>query len=253
VSQYKSEQKVEILGVKIDKIDYQSALAIAKKLIDGGGKHYVVTPNPEFIVLAQKDLQFKEILNKADLSIPDGIGLVWLSRMLGEGLRERVTGADLLEGLAGLAEEHGFNLFLLGAKEGIAGKAANVLKKRYPKLTIAGNYAGDADPQGDRETLVTLQDKKIDVLAVAYGPPKQEKWIVRNLPFLNVKLAIGVGGALDYIIGEKQRAPVIIRRMGLEWLFRLILEPSRLKRQLTIPVFTYLLLKDRLRSLINSH
>ena len=250
ILQNKARQIIEILGVKIDKIDYQSALVTAKKLIDGGGKHYVVTPNPEFIVLAQKDLQFKEILNRADLSVPDGIGLVWLSRIFARGLPERVAGVDLLEGMAALAEEHGFNLFLLGAKEGVSGKAADVLKKRYPKLTIAGTYAGDSSPKADNEVVSVIGNEKIDILAVAYGSVKQEKWIARNLPRLNVKLAFGVGGALDYISREKKRAPVVIRRIGLEWFFRLLREPRRFKRQLTIPTFTYLLLKDRLKSLI---
>ena len=238
------------MGVKVDKIDYQSALVTAKKLIDGSGKHYIITPNPEFIVLAQKDTQFREILNKADLSVPDGIGLVWLSRIFAGGLPERVTGVDLLEGLAALAEEHGFSLFLLGAKEGVAGKAAEVLKKRFPRLKIAGTYAGDSSSKADNEVVSVIGNEKIDILAVAYGPVKQEKWIARNLPRLDIKLAIGVGGALDYISREKKRAPVIIRQIGLEWFFRLIREPWRLKRQLAIPTFTYLLLKDRLKSLI---
>jgi len=237
---------MEILGVRIDNIDFPQALEKAKKLIEGKEKHYIVTPNPEFIVLAQKDAEFRKILNSASLSIPDGIGLVWAAKILRKNLPERVTGVDLLEGLAALAAEHGFNIFLLGGKEGVAAKAAEVLKTRYPKLEIAGIYGGKAEPEFDALTRSHLVSKKIDILAVAYGPPRQEKWIARNLPYIDVKLAIGVGGALDYISGEKSRAPGWVRGIGLEWFHRLISEPSRWRRQLNLPYFAYLVFRKRL-------
>lgn len=238
---------MEILGVKVDKATYEEALQKAKRLIDGGGKHYIVTPNPEFIVLAQKDAEFRKILNSASLSIPDGIGLVWAAKILRKNLPERVTGVDLLEGLAALAAEHGFNIFLLGGKEGVAAKAADVLKIRYPKLEIAGIYGGKAEPEFDALTRSHLVSKKIDILAVAYGPPRQEKWIARNLPYIDVKLAIGVGGALDYISGQKKRAPRFVQKIGLEWFYRLISEPRRLKRQLSLPYFALLVFKNRFK------
>ena len=136
-------------------------------------------------------------------------------------------------------------MFLLGAAEGVADKAAEVLKEKHPKLKIAGTYSGSADSEFDDETNKAIGNKKIDILAVAHGAPKQEKWIARNLPRLNVKLAIGVGGALDYISGEKKRAPVFIQKIGLEWAFRLISEPSRFKRQLALPYFVYLVFKEK--------
>jgi N-acetylglucosaminyldiphosphoundecaprenol N-acetyl-beta-D-mannosaminyltransferase len=238
---------MEILGVRIDKITYQEALEVAKKLLVGKGKHYIVTPNPEIIVKATKDAQFRKVLNKADLSVPDGMGLVWMAKLTGKDVKERVAGTDLLLGLAILAEEHGFNMFLLGAGEGVAKKASEALKKEYPKLEIVGACSGDADSRFDKETRGKISNKEIDILAVAYGAPKQEKWIERNLPKLNVKLAIGVGGAFDYISGEKARAPVWVQKIGLEWAFRLVNEPRRLKRQLALPHFVYLVLKERFR------
>lgn len=239
----KQNQTFHMLGVKIDRVSYQSTLEAAKELIESPGKHYIVTPNPEIIVAATKDEEFAAILNKADVSVPDGMGLVWLAKLTGRKVRERVSGVDLLEGLAALAEEHGFNMFLLGAPEGVAGKAAEVLKEKHSKLKIAGTYSGSAASEFDDETNKAIGNKKIDILAVAYGAQKQEKWIARNLPHLNVKLAIGVGGALDYISGEKKRAPGFIQKIGLEWAFRLISEPSRFKRQLALPYFVYLVLK----------
>lgn len=239
--------KVEILGVKVNGHTYQEALQEARRLVESEGKHYIVTPNPEMIVMAQKDLKFKDILNSADLSIPDGAGLVWLARYLGKVLPERVAGVDFLEGLAALGEEHGFSLFLLGGGSGVAERAAQVLKGRYPKLNVAGTFSGRADVGFDKKTKLELKDKKIDILAVSYGAPKQEKWITRNLPHLNVKLAIGVGGALDYISGAKRRAPTWVQKANLEWLFRLVTQPTRFKRQLALPAFIYLVLKEKLK------
>ncbi|MDP2721107.1 MAG: WecB/TagA/CpsF family glycosyltransferase [bacterium] len=236
---------MKILGVKIDQITYQEALERAKAMIDAGGSHYVVTPNPEIIVRANREPQLRKILNNADLSVPDGMGLVMLGRLTGRPIPERVTGVDLLDGLAALATEGGFDIFLLGAGEGVAERAASKLKLKYPGLRVTGTYSGDPDPKFDKQTRRILESKKIDILAVAYGAPKQEKWIARNLPYLNLKLAIGVGGALDYISGERKRAPTWLQKAGLEWLFRLLKEPRRVSRQLALPYFVYLVLKER--------
>jgi N-acetylglucosaminyldiphosphoundecaprenol N-acetyl-beta-D-mannosaminyltransferase len=239
-------QQTTVLGVKIDKVGFQQALEISKNLIESPGKHYIVTPNPEIITAASKDAEFRRILNKADLSIPDGMGLVWIAKVLGDNIPKRVTGVDLLEAIAGLAEEHGFTLFLLGGDPNIAEKAAKALINCYPKLKIAGTFAGRAGVEGDQEILKIIGNKQIDILAVAYGPGKQEKWIARNLPRLNVKLAIAVGGALDFISGEKARAPKIVQKIGLEWVFRLMREPWRIKRQLALPVFAFRFFIERL-------
>ena len=231
----------------MDNITYGEALERAKELIEKEGKHYIVTPNPEIVVQAQKDPEFKKILNSADLSIPDGIGLVLLSKVGSEKLSERVTGVDFLDGLSALAENFGFSIYLLGGKQGVAEEAAEELRKRYPKLKIAGTSVGNPDPKFDKETRKPLTDKKIDILAVAYGSPKQEKWIARNLRYLNVKLAIGVGGAFDFISGNKRRAPVWMQTVGLEWVFRLLNEPRRAKRQLALPYFVYLVIREKLK------
>ena len=237
--------KLNILGVKVDPITYQEALEQAKKMIDSGKKHYVVTPNPEMIVAAQNDSEFKEILNNADLSIADGVGLIKLARMSGKHFPQRISGVDFVQGLAGMAEEFGFSMFFLGGKAGVAKNAGDNLKKLFPKLKIVGSYSGNAQKDGDNDTIVTLKKEEIDILVVAFGHVKQEKWIKRNLPNLDVKLAIGVGGALDYISGSKRRAPIFIQKANLEWLYRLVSEPWRVKRQLSLPKFVYLMLKEK--------
>jgi len=238
---------MKLLDVKIDNLSYQEALEKSKKLLDSSGKHYIVTPNPEIVVVAQRDSEFKKILNEADLSIPDGIGVVLASSLIGERLKERVTGVDFLQGLAGLSAEHELTLFLLGAGEGVAERAGQVLKTTYPRLKITGTYSGSPLKEFDNFIRSELTGKKIDILVVAYGAPAQEKWISRNLPYLNVKLAIGVGGALDYLSGQKSRAPKLIQKVGLEWLFRLVREPSRFQRQLTLPRFVYLVLREKFK------
>lgn len=240
--------RVNILGVEIDKLNFEQSLFKARELIEAQGRHYIVTPNPEIVIAATRDEAFKEILNKADLAIPDGIGIVWLSKIFGENIPERITGVDLLERLIKLASNHDYTVFLLGGKSGVAEKAAVVLKALYPNLKIIGTFEGDAGSQGDREVHKKLKGIQIDILAVAYGPGKQERWIARNLPLLNVKLAIGVGGAFDLISGNKKRAPILLQKLGLEWVFRLIQEPGRLKRQLSIPIFVYLFVIEKLKN-----
>lgn len=247
-----SVKSTKILGVKIDKVRFVEAVEKAKQLIKSGNKSYIVTPNPEIIVAAQKDNEFKNILNKSSLSIADGMGLVWLSKLFRNGIPERVTGIDLLEALMEEAEKNNFSVFLLGGNQGVAEKAAQSLKSRYPDLKIVGTFAGSGGKEGDREVLRKIGQSQIDILAVGYGPVKQEKWIDRNLQKLNVKLAIGVGGSLDFISGYKKRAPVWIQKAGFEWLFRLILEPWRWKRQLALPGFVCLFLVEKLVKLVKA-
>ena len=241
-----SHKSILILGVRVDKITFKESLALSKRLIKSKGRHYIVTPNPEIIVAARKDSHYRDILNGSDLSIPDGIGLVVISNILGYALPERVTGIDLLEALVRESEKEGFNLFLLGGGVGVAEISARVLKERYPKLKIVGTFGGVATKKGDEETLNKIGKQQIDVLVVAYGPGKQEKWINRNLGKLDVRLAIGVGGALDFISGKKSRAPKFIQRIGMEWVFRLLKEPWRLKRQLALPIFAYLFFIEKM-------
>lgn len=198
---------------------------------------HVCTVNPEFVMIAQRDVNFFNILNRADLCIPDGVGLLWAARWLGRRLPQRVTGSDGLPLIAERAAKAGWRLYLLGAAPGVAEKAADVLRGRYPGLQIAGTYAGSPAPDEEDAIVQRVNASGADLLFVAYGAPEQDKWIARNLPRLQVKMAMGVGGAFDFIAGLVPRAPLWMRRLGLEWLYRLYLQPSRIGRMTRLPRF----------------
>ncbi|MCL4459933.1 MAG: WecB/TagA/CpsF family glycosyltransferase [Chloroflexi bacterium] len=245
-------KSIEILGVRIDDITYAEAIAIIGDFIRSGQPHQVVTPNPEFIMAARKDGQFKEILNGAALAIPDGGGLLLAARILNQGLREQVRGTDLIYNLAELAAREGYSFFLLGATPGVAEKAALSLQRSYPGLRIAGTYAGAPDPHYDEEIVRIIRGAGlVDILLVAYGAPAQDKWIARNLAKLQVPVVIGVGGVFDYLSGTVKRAPLWMRQAGLEWLYRLIKQPWRWRRQLALPMFILTVLQTRLRSTVH--
>lgn len=231
--------KVDILGIKVDAIFMDEALGIVEKWLAGKGKHYIVTPNPEFVMAAQKDGDFKKILNNADLAIPDGAGL-----KLASDLKSIIPGVDFLERLCRLASEKGFTVGFLGGKDGVAKEAAECLQKKYANLKITLVADGpQVDNQGEEINGVDLGIKSfpnLDLLFVGFGQVKQEKWIVKNLPDISVKVAMGVGGAFDYLSGRVPRAPLWMRNLGLEWLFRLINQPWRIKRQLALLKFVWM-------------
>lgn len=228
--------KIDILGIKVDRVNLPQALKRVEDFLGDEKKHFIVTPNPEIVVLAQKDYQFRQILNKADLAIPDGTGLIWASKILGSSLPERVTGVDLMEKTCQLAEKKGFTVGLLGGKGDTAEKTARVLETKFPKLRLR------VFKENDRIVL------KTDILFVAFGAPKQEKWITKNLVKTPVKVAMGVGGAFELIAGKQKRAPKFIQNSGFEWLWRLITQPWRIKRQLALPFFVFLVLKQKFLS-----
>jgi N-acetylglucosaminyldiphosphoundecaprenol N-acetyl-beta-D-mannosaminyltransferase len=233
---------VDILGVRVDDVTHAEALARCTTLVADPEPRYVVTPNPEFVVLARHDPEFRAILNRSDLSIPDGGGLLLAARLFGTPLREQVRGTDLAYLLIEEAVRRDWRLFLLGAAPGVAEEAARRLTLRYHGLRIAGTFAGRSGPDGDDDTRRAIERAgRCDVLFVAYGARRQERWIDRNLPQLDVGLAMGVGGVLDFMSGRVRRAPYVVRRAGVDWAWRLALQPSRFQRQATtIPVFLWL-------------
>lgn len=233
-----------ILGVGIDNLTPTEAVQSIDALVQSGKPHQVVTVNPEFLVMAQSNKEFRRILNAAPVSLADGVGLLWAARITGSPLKGRVTGVDTVLSLAGLAAEKGYRVFLLGAKEGIARSAGQRLQERWPGLCIAGTYAGSPAPEEDESIVARVQAARPHLLFVAYGAPQQEFWIDRNLHRLQVTVAMGVGGAFDYISGATRRAPSALRRLGLEWLFRLIQEPWRWRRMLRLPLFVALVLRS---------
>lgn len=219
-------QTVQIMGVKVDAVTLDEALNTAKSMLKGPGG-YITTPNPEMILLAQKDAEFKQILNNSALAIPDGAGIIWAARKLGADIKERVTGTDFLLDLGKIAKEKGKKMALIGGNRGIATKAA-------AKLGAKGFDCGEIDGKNIQIPEKLLNEINIfapEIIAVGLGQGKQEKFIVKLLSIVpSLKIAIGVGGALDYISGTKHRAPEWMRQNGLEWLWRAVQEPRRIPR-----------------------
>jgi N-acetylglucosaminyldiphosphoundecaprenol N-acetyl-beta-D-mannosaminyltransferase len=213
-------------------------LVFAQQFMTEPGLHQIATTNPEFVMRAQQDAAFRQVLWQADLCIPDGVGLLIAAQWLGRPLPQRVPGSELVYHLAELAAENRWRLFLLGAAEGVAEAAAVILQQQYPGLIIAGTYAGSPDPSENAAIVRRINDSQADMLFVAYGAPRQDKWIARNKESLTaVRLAMGVGGSLDFITGRAVRAPRWLQNLGLEWFYRLIREPWRWRRMLALPRF----------------
>jgi exopolysaccharide biosynthesis WecB/TagA/CpsF family protein len=233
-------RRIRVLGLPVDAITYERWLDLIGEWIverPNGPPRHVCTINPEFIMIARGDPNFYNILNRADLCVPDGVGLLWAAKHLGHPLPERVTGSDGVPKIAERAALEGWRLFLLGAAPGVADKAAEVLQMRYPGLKIVGTYSGSPAPYEEDEIVEQVNASGADILFVAYGAPVQDKWIARNLPRLRPSMAMGVGGSLDFIAGIVPRAPLWMQRTGLEWLFRLYLQPRRIVRMMRLPRF----------------
>ncbi|OGZ34688.1 MAG: hypothetical protein A2Y98_02735 [Candidatus Portnoybacteria bacterium RBG_19FT_COMBO_36_7] len=237
-----------LIGVRIDNVTIEEAFEKIRNFLSDGRQHQIVTVNPEFIVRAQKDDEFKRILNEANLVIPDGMGIIWASRILREPLKERVAGVDLIKKFkvqssrpprkrerCGQAK---FKVFLLGGRNGVAEKLA-------AQWSDVVGFSEDTD-----NALVSINQCQPDILLVALGAPKQEKWISENLKKIpSVKLAIGVGGAFDMMAGKVKRAPKLIQEMGMEWLWRLILQPWRAGRIFNaVIIFTFLILREKIKA-----
>ncbi len=229
-------KETHILGVKINSVTMDDAIGFSEDFFNGG-VHSVFTPNPEIIMLAQKDKRLKEILNSADLTLADGIGVVIASRLLRNPLPERVAGFDFVCRLF----DSGRSFYLFGAKPGIAEEAAKRLRERGVK--VVGTHHGYFEDDG--EIIADINEKKPDILLVCLGAPKQEKWIADNKDKLSVSLCLGVGGTLDVLSGNAKRAPLFFQKCGLEWLYRAVCQPSRLFRLAALPRFLIYVLRSK--------
>ena len=230
--------QVQILDIPVDAVTYDDWMALVAEWVNQGKRCYhVCTTNPEFLMIAQQDVNFRNILQRADLRIADGVGLLWAAKRQGVTLPQRVTGSDGIYVICEQASKLGWKLFFLGASEGIAEQAAERLRVQYPKLQVVGTYAGSPSADEEDEIVERINRSGADILLVAYGAPKQDKWIARNLPRLQTKMAMGVGGTFDFVVGKVPRAPQWMRRMGVEWLYRLIRQPWRIMRMTRLPRF----------------
>jgi N-acetylglucosaminyldiphosphoundecaprenol N-acetyl-beta-D-mannosaminyltransferase len=236
---------IHLLGVPVHQLTTAEALGQVVRFMTEPRLHQLATVNPEFVMTAQQDAQFHQILNQADLCLADGVGLILASRWRGQPLPERIAGSEFVYHLAQLAARERWRLFLLGAAPGVAEEAAAIFQSRYPGLTIAGTYAGSPDPSENDAIVQRVNESQADILFVAYGAPKQDKWIARNRNSLTtVRVAMGVGGSLDFITGRSIRAPRWLQRAGLEWLHRLYHEPWRWRRMLALPRFVLAVLAE---------
>jgi N-acetylglucosaminyldiphosphoundecaprenol N-acetyl-beta-D-mannosaminyltransferase len=238
--------RVDVLGVGFDRVHLAGATERILRRLDAGERTFVITANPEFVMLARRDAAVARIARDAQLVVADGSGVVAASRMLGDGL-PRVPGRLLVDALVPhLAQRHS-PIFFLGAAPGVAERAAAELRRRAPGLAVAGVHAGSAEPEHDAVAIARVRESGAQVLFVAYGMPKQEQWIARNLPALpGVRVAMGVGGVFDQLAGVQKVPPDALHAIGLEWLWRLAREPRRWRRQRVLPLFALLVLRKRL-------
>ena len=226
--------KINVLGVDFDQVTLPQAVEVGSVLLRSAGFSYVVTPNPEFVLMAEQDEAFRTVLNGARLTIPDGIGVVYASRILGTPLVSRVPGIDFASGMLAVLNEMGGRLFLLGAKPTVAETAGNKLSEQYPNIVICGTHDGYF--KDDAPVVEEIAKTCPDMIFVCLGAPRQEKWLAEFGPQTGAKLGIGLGGALDVFAGNVERAPEVWQKMGLEWAYRLTKEPSRIGRMARLPL-----------------
>ena len=227
--------RTDVLGVAFDNVTMDEAVDWALAMLEEDGPHLVVTPNPEIVQRAAKDPEFAGILSKADLVIPDGIGVVYAAKILGRPLKGRVPGIDFASALLERAAGTGRRLFLLGAAPGVAEQAAVNLRAAYPGLAVCGTHDGYFKEDGP--VVEEIRAAGADVVFVCLGFPRQEYWMAQHGPATGAGLLVGLGGSLDVFAGQVKRAPEGFQKLGLEWLYRLLTQPSRIGRMAKLPLF----------------
>ena len=237
--------KIDVMGLKFDSMTMDEALSRAEALLRGDKAAYVVTPNAEIAYEALHDGQLREMLNGADLMLPDGAGVVLASKLLRTPVTQKVAGVDFAAGLLGILERNGQSLYLLGGKPGIGELAAQKMLEAHPQLRIAG--IADGYFQDEAPVIAKINASGADALFVCLGAPKQERFMVQHQQELHVHLMAGLGGSLDAFAGTVQRAPAWMIRLNLEWLYRLIREPKRFRRMLRLPKYLWAVMLKRIR------
>lgn len=242
------KRQANILGCRVDLVSLNQALEEIKTLLrDKKPSAQIITINAEIVYEANRDSKLKAVINDAHMVTPDGIGVVWAAGQLGYKPQGRVTGIELLEAVCREGAKQGWKLFFFGSAPGVAEQAAVNLGKKYPGLKIVGNINGYFGPQDTADIIAAIKERAPDILLVGLGAPRQEYWINDYKEQLQIPVCIGIGGSFDVIAGNKKRAPAFMIKLNLEWLYRLISEPSRIKRQLALPKFVLLILKEKYR------
>ncbi len=232
-----NSERFYVGGIPIDRVTLNDAVRKIETFILSGGPHIVVTPDSLAILTAQKDKIYKKILCNADLVTPDGSGLLFASKLFGSPIKERVTGIDLINKLLQIGEKKGYKFYFLGAKTGRADEAKENILKKYPNIDIVGVHHGYIEGKEEEIVIQDIKRKKPDILLVGMGVPKQERWIYRHMNELGVPVSIGVGGSFDVLSGKIPRAPGWMQKCGIEWVYRTLREPKRIKRIAKIPYF----------------
>ena len=239
-------RRIEILGVPVDAVGMADTLAFAdRQAAEGEGCATIVAVNPEKAMRARRDGSLLSLLRGASLLIPDGIGIVWAARTLGLGRFGRVPGSELMPNLCALAAERGYSVFLYGARPEVNAAAADALTRRFPGLRIAGRQHGYLGAEEMQDLIRQINDSQADMVFVALGSPAQEAWMAQHAPSLRAKLCQGVGGTFDVLAGRVRRAPKAFLALNLEWLYRLLREPSRVGRQVALLGFAWEVLRAR--------
>jgi N-acetylglucosaminyldiphosphoundecaprenol N-acetyl-beta-D-mannosaminyltransferase len=224
-------QRINILGVPFDNVSKEEALSLVVNQLQKGTKHFfVATPNPEMLLAARKNEKFLHTLNHTSLNIADGFGIILAAKFNRTPLKQRITGVDFMKAICEKAPQD-TKVFLLGAAPGVAEKTAEKLEKLYPNIQVTGTHSGSSNQNEETHICELIDKSEATLLFVAFGAPKQELWLERNLPHLkHIKVAMGIGGAFDFISGTIKRAPIWMQKLGIEWLYRLIKQPSRIGR-----------------------
>jgi N-acetylglucosaminyldiphosphoundecaprenol N-acetyl-beta-D-mannosaminyltransferase len=238
---------VSILGTRIHSVRLPEVLTLLEGFVQDRTPRLVVTADATALVIAHEDPEFHQIINAADLVTPDGIGLIWAAQRQGTPFLERVPGVDLVKYLVRLSHERGYRLFFLGAAPGVAEEAARNLTCQFPNAKIAGIQHGYFNEEQEPAILEQIREAQPDILLVAMGMPKQEKWLAKHKQTLQVPVNIGIGGSFDVYSGRIRRAPRLFQKLGLEWLWRLAQDPRKIGKVKNLPRFIGLVLKARSR------
>jgi len=239
-------KRIRILGVPVDCVNMDQAITVVDAMVAGYSPQAVIANNPEKVIKALQDADLLRQLENAGLLIPDGIGIVWAARILGLGRMERVPGSELMPAICELAEVKGYRVYLFGANSEVNQKTREVLLQRYPHLQIVGNRDGYVADSDMLSVVQEINSSKAHILFIALGSPKQEIWMKKYLPQLNIQVCQGVGGTFDVIAGHVRRAPRVFRKMHLEWFYRLMTNPRRLLRQTALPKFIFQVLSAKM-------
>ncbi|MDR3240298.1 MAG: WecB/TagA/CpsF family glycosyltransferase [Clostridiales bacterium] len=241
-----ADAKIHVLRVPIDNVTESEAVDRLLTFLEEDRHHLLVTPNPEMIMLAQDDPSFMEILRAADLSLPDGVGVVLASRFIGRPFRERVPGCDVIQILLEKMAHTDHTVYFFGAAPGVAAQAKENMEKKYPGIRIIGVHDGYFDQEEEKLICEEIRQKRPDLLMLGLSMGMAEKWAYAHSD-LPVRVSACVGGTIDVLAGQVKRAPALMRKMGVEWLYRLIRQPWRAVRMLRLPVFVLKVLFQKTR------